>query len=145
MLDLTPGFNGLSKDNYKMRRKLFQFCDSVRLILKLLRYLVMYSLAPYLADVAIYSHICLSYIDMNKICLRIDVRYFPQLQTYIEPKNNSELEKNTDNAQTYVEIRYWIAKFFEVPLYCWKMHRSVSIPLLYIILLLLLTVIRVAS
>ena len=35
---LTPGFNGLGKDNYKMRRETFKFWDLVRLILETLRY-----------------------------------------------------------------------------------------------------------
>ena len=30
--NLTPGFNGLGKDNYKMRREAFKFWDLVRLI-----------------------------------------------------------------------------------------------------------------
>ena len=38
ILNLTPGFNGLSKDNYKMRREAFKFWDLVRLILETLRY-----------------------------------------------------------------------------------------------------------
>ena len=31
ILNLTPGFNGLGKDNYKMRREAFEFRDWVRL------------------------------------------------------------------------------------------------------------------
>ena len=38
IIDLTPGFNGLGKDNCKMSRELFKFCDLVRLILESLRY-----------------------------------------------------------------------------------------------------------
>ena len=38
ILNLTPGFNRLGKDNYKMRREAFQFSDLVRLILETLRY-----------------------------------------------------------------------------------------------------------
>ena len=38
VLDLTPVFNGLSKDNCKTRREKFKFRDLVRLILELLRY-----------------------------------------------------------------------------------------------------------
>ena len=34
ILNLTPGFNGLGKDNYNMRREPFKFWDLVRLILK---------------------------------------------------------------------------------------------------------------
>ena len=37
ILNLTPGFNGLGKDNYKMRREAFKFWDLVRLILGTLR------------------------------------------------------------------------------------------------------------
>ena len=33
-VDLTPGFNGLGKDNFKMRRESFKFCDLVQLILR---------------------------------------------------------------------------------------------------------------
>ena len=33
ILDLTPGFNGLGKDNFNTRRKTFKWWDSVRLIL----------------------------------------------------------------------------------------------------------------
>ena len=40
MLNLTPGFNGLGKDNYNMRREAIKFCDLVRLILDTLRYMV---------------------------------------------------------------------------------------------------------
>ena len=39
ILNLTPGFNGLGKDNYKMRREVFKFSDLVRLILETLRYI----------------------------------------------------------------------------------------------------------
>ena len=39
ILNLTPGFNGLGKDNYKMRREAFKFWDLVRLILETLRYI----------------------------------------------------------------------------------------------------------
>ena len=38
ILNLTPVFTGLGKDNYKMRREAFKFWDSVRLILETLRY-----------------------------------------------------------------------------------------------------------
>ena len=37
ILNLTPGFNGLCKDNYKMRREAFKFWDLVRLTLETLR------------------------------------------------------------------------------------------------------------
>ena len=40
ILNLTPGFNGLGKDNYKMRREAFKFWYLVRLILKTLRYVI---------------------------------------------------------------------------------------------------------
>ena len=39
ILDLTPGFNRLGKDNCQTRRDSFKFCDLVRLILETLRYL----------------------------------------------------------------------------------------------------------
>ena len=39
ILNLTPGFNGLGKDNCKTRRETFVFGDWVRLILKNWRYL----------------------------------------------------------------------------------------------------------
>ena len=35
---LTPGFNGLGRDNSKTRRELFKFCDLVGLIWEILRY-----------------------------------------------------------------------------------------------------------
>ena len=35
---LTPGFNGLGKDNSKTRRETFKFWDLVRLILEIWRY-----------------------------------------------------------------------------------------------------------
>ena len=38
-LDLTHGFNGLGKDNYKTRRETFYFWNSVRLVLKVWRYM----------------------------------------------------------------------------------------------------------
>ena len=38
ILNLTPGFNGLGKVNYKMRREAFKFRYLVRLILETLRY-----------------------------------------------------------------------------------------------------------
>ena len=38
ILDLTPGFSGLGKDNYKTRRKAFKFWDSMRLILETWRF-----------------------------------------------------------------------------------------------------------
>ena len=43
ILNLTPGFNGLGKDNYKMRRKAFKFWDLARLILETLQYSLLYS------------------------------------------------------------------------------------------------------
>ena len=39
ILNLTPGFNGLGKGNYKMRRDAFNFLDLVRLILDTLLYI----------------------------------------------------------------------------------------------------------
>ena len=42
ILDLTPGFNRLGKDNYKMKRETFKFWDLVRLILETLRYLFLF-------------------------------------------------------------------------------------------------------
>ena len=38
ILDLTPGFNGLSKNNCKTRLETFKFWDLVRLIQEVLRY-----------------------------------------------------------------------------------------------------------
>ena len=38
ILDLTPGFNGLGKDNYKMRQETFKLWDLVRLILEIWQY-----------------------------------------------------------------------------------------------------------
>ena len=40
ILNLTPGFNGLSEDNCKRIQETFKFWDSVRLILEVLRYLI---------------------------------------------------------------------------------------------------------
>ena len=37
ILNLTPDFNGMGKDNHKMRREAFKFWDLVRLILETLR------------------------------------------------------------------------------------------------------------
>ena len=37
ILNLTPGFNGLGEDNYKMRREAFKFWDLVHLVLDTLR------------------------------------------------------------------------------------------------------------
>ena len=37
ILNWTPGFNGLGKDNYKMRREAFKFWGLVRIILETLR------------------------------------------------------------------------------------------------------------
>ena len=39
ILNLTPGFNGLGKDNYKMRREALKFWNWVCLIFETLRYL----------------------------------------------------------------------------------------------------------
>ena len=36
ILNLTPGFNGLGKENGKTRRESFKFCDLVYLILEIL-------------------------------------------------------------------------------------------------------------
>ena len=38
ILNFTPGFNGLGKDNCKMRQEALKFWDLVRLILETLRY-----------------------------------------------------------------------------------------------------------
>ena len=38
IFNLTPGFNGLYRDNCKTRQETFKFRDSVRLILEVLRY-----------------------------------------------------------------------------------------------------------
>ena len=35
ILDLTPGFNGLGKDNYKTGRESFKFWDLVRFVLEI--------------------------------------------------------------------------------------------------------------
>ena len=50
-LDLTPGFNGLGKDNCKTRRETFKFWDLVRLIQEVLRYLTHWGRA---------THVCIS-------------------------------------------------------------------------------------
>ena len=42
IINLAPGFNGLGKDNYQMRREAFKFWDLVRFILKTLRYAPFY-------------------------------------------------------------------------------------------------------
>ena len=42
ILNLTPSFNGLGKDNYKMRREAYKFWDLVRLILEILWYIVLF-------------------------------------------------------------------------------------------------------
>ena len=39
ILDLTPGFIGLGKDNCKTRRETFKFGDLLRLILEIVRYM----------------------------------------------------------------------------------------------------------
>ena len=39
ILNLTPGFNELGEDNYKIRRESFKFWDLVSLILETLRYI----------------------------------------------------------------------------------------------------------
>ena len=39
ILNLTPGFNGLGKDNYKMRRETFDFWDLVCLISEVWQYI----------------------------------------------------------------------------------------------------------
>ena len=41
ILNLTPGFNGLGKDNFKNRRETFKFWDLVGLILEVWRYIYM--------------------------------------------------------------------------------------------------------
>ena len=41
ILDLTPGFNGLGKSNFKTRRETFKFGDLVCLILEILWYIFM--------------------------------------------------------------------------------------------------------
>ena len=41
ILDLTPGFIGLGKDNSKTMRDTFKFGDLVHLILEILRYVLM--------------------------------------------------------------------------------------------------------
>ena len=41
VFNLTPGFNGLGKDNYNMRQEAFKFWDLVRLILETLLYFVL--------------------------------------------------------------------------------------------------------
>ena len=40
ILNLTPGFNGLGKENYNMRGEASKFWDLVRLILETLRYIL---------------------------------------------------------------------------------------------------------
>ena len=51
VLELTPGFNGLSKDNCKARRETFKFLDLVRLILEDLRYVFAFSITSQHWDV----------------------------------------------------------------------------------------------
>ena len=40
IFDLTPGFNGLGKDNCKTRQKSFKLCNLMRLMLNILRYVL---------------------------------------------------------------------------------------------------------
>ena len=42
ILDLTPGFNGLSKDNCKTRRETFQLGDLVLLVLEVWQYIFIF-------------------------------------------------------------------------------------------------------
>ena len=42
ILDFTPGFNGLGKDNCKTRRETFKFWDSVQLILDIWQYMMIF-------------------------------------------------------------------------------------------------------
>ena len=42
---LTPGFNGLGKDNCKTRRETLKFLDTVRLILEVWRYFIFLSIS----------------------------------------------------------------------------------------------------
>ena len=66
--DLTPGFNGLGRDNCKMRQESFKFCDLVHIILQILRYFFLAASTAFLSDsqppkrkaLAMYP-ICLSY------------------------------------------------------------------------------------
>ena len=47
ILNWTPGFNGLGKDNYKMRHEAFKFWDLVHLILETLWYFTNLSTGPF--------------------------------------------------------------------------------------------------
>ena len=47
ILDLTPGFKGLDKDNYKIRRETFRFWDLVWILLEFWQYIV-WSIIGYL-------------------------------------------------------------------------------------------------
>ena len=44
-LSLTPGFNGLHKDNCKMRRETIKFWELMRLILEIWRYIISFTSA----------------------------------------------------------------------------------------------------
>ena len=56
ILDLTPGFIGLGKDNCKTRRETFKFGDLVRLILDILGYMTgYYGNSPNNSHQAIYT------------------------------------------------------------------------------------------
>ena len=63
ILDLTPGFNGLGKDNCKTRRESFTFWSLLRLIFEILRYISIFY---------VYARI---YIPIKHHCQQIPIWY----------------------------------------------------------------------
>ena len=69
ILDLTPGFNGLSKDNCKTRLETFKFWDLMRLILEVLGY---FRLSKPWDETFHQEYFPISYIEFNTIiCIHL--------------------------------------------------------------------------
>ena len=64
ILDLTPGFNGLGKDNFKTRGETFKFWDLVRLISADWRYTYISYIYIYICCI---TSLLLSFINMGKL------------------------------------------------------------------------------
>ena len=73
ILDLTPGFTRLGKDNCKARRETFKFGDVVRLTLEILRYFL----------------IILLFIILNSCLLFGNMSKWPTIRLrYVKPFSN---------------------------------------------------------
>ena len=93
ILNLTPGFDGLGKDNYKMRRDAFKFWNLVQLILETLRYVwIHFHIMPIKWDTNGHYHKFWAWMDLS-VYLTLSKHY-------------AKIRKWTDHAWNPIDFEY---------------------------------------